>query len=244
MNKRKKVALVTGGISGIGESISVCLKKNDYKVIANYPPGRQSDAKLFKDKHDIDVIEFDASDYNATKTAFNHMSSKHGQIDILINNAGITRDRFHHKMSYQDWQDVININLNSVFNCSRQVIESMRKNNYGRIINISSVNALKGQIGQTNYCASKAAIIGFSKALAQESASKGITVNVIAPGYVDTEMTKKIDPTIVSNQILPMIPLNRFASPSEISSLVLYLVSDDASYMTGQTISINGGLVM
>ena len=244
MVSNKKVVLITGGISGIGAEIACTLKNNNYKVIANYPPGRETDAKLFKQDNEIDVIEFDAASYNSTRTAFEHMSAKHGHVDVLINNAGITRDTFLHKMTEESWNDVINVNLNSVFNCTRHVIEMMRKNEFGRIINLSSVNALIGQIGQTNYCASKAAIIGFTKALAKENASKGITVNAIAPGYVDTEMTQKIDKEFVEKNILPMIPQGRFAKPIEIANLVLYLISNDAAYITGQTISINGGLSM
>lgn len=244
MVSNRRVVLITGGISGIGAEIARTLKHNNYKVIANYPPGREAAAKLFKQDNEIDVIEFDASLFESTRTAFEHMSSKHGHVDVLINNAGITKDTFLHKMTKDSWNDVINVNLNSVFNCTRHVIEMMRKNEFGRIINLSSVNALIGQIGQTNYCASKAAIIGFTKALAKESASKGITVNAIAPGYVDTEMTQKINKDFINNNILPFIPQGRFAKPSEIANLVKYLISDDAAYITGQTISINGGLSM
>ena len=242
MISKEKVALITGGISGIGAEIAITLSKHGYKVVANYPSFMSNVAQTFKLKNNIDTIEFDASSFDASKTAFEHMSAKHGHIDILINNAGITKDTFLHKMSFEEWKSVLNVNLDSVFNCSRHAIEIMRKKEYGRIINISSVNALQGQIGQTNYCASKAAIIGFTKALALESASKGITVNAIAPGYVNTEMTQKINKDIVENKILPKIPQGRYAHPSEIASLVTYLISDSASYITGQTISINGGM--
>tara|TARA_A100001015_G_scaffold195456_1_gene217935 strand:+ start:2865 stop:3629 length:765 start_codon:yes stop_codon:yes gene_type:complete len=244
MEQDIKVVLITGGISGIGAKIATTLNEKGYKVIANYPPGREADAKHFKENNKIDIIEFDASSFDSTRTAFEHMTAKHGHVDVLVNNAGITRDSFLHKMELADWKNVLDVNLNSVFNCTKHVIDIMRKKGFGRIINLSSVNALKGQIGQTNYCASKAAIIGFTKALALESASKGITVNAIAPGYVDTEMTQKIDKDVVKNHILPHIPQGRFAQPSEIANLVAYLIGDQASYITGQTISINGGMAM
>ena len=238
----KKTALITGGITGIGLDVSLTLQNAGYTVLANYPPSMGSVAQEVQKKHNISIIEFDASDYESVKTSLQEFMKINGSIDILINNAGITRDRFLHKMSVEEWRSVISVNLDSVFNCCHVLVPYMREQGFGRIINMSSVNALKGQIGQTNYCASKAAIIGFTKALALENASKGITVNAIAPGYVDTDMVKKIDETILKEQILSQIPMNRLAKTSEISALIKYLINDESAYITGQTISINGGL--
>jgi acetoacetyl-CoA reductase len=238
----KKTALITGGITGIGLDVSLTLQKAGYTVLANYPPSMVSVAQEIHKKHNISIIEFDASDYVSVKNSLQDFMKTNGSIDILINNAGITRDRFLHKMSVEEWRSVISINLDSVFNCCHVVVPYMREQEFGRIINMSSVNALRGQIGQTNYCASKAAIIGFTKALALENATKGITVNAIAPGYVDTDMVKKIDETILKEQILAQIPMNRLAKTSEISALIKHLINDESAYITGQTISINGGL--
>tara|TARA_B100000427_G_scaffold98455_1_gene80975 strand:- start:4420 stop:5163 length:744 start_codon:yes stop_codon:yes gene_type:complete len=238
----KRNALVTGGITGIGLEVVKGLKKEGYLVIANYPPDMKEKALKVKQEYGVEIVEFDASNYSAVEKAVIKLKDNYGSIDILINNAGITRDSFLHKMPVDDWQAVLRTNLDSVFNCCRVILPSMRGNEFGRIINISSVNALKGQIGQTNYCASKAAIIGFTKALALENAAKGVTVNAIAPGYVDTDMVKKIDSTILETQILSQIPMNRLAKTSEIAYLIRHLIKDESAYLTGQTISINGGM--
>ncbi|MBH37828.1 beta-ketoacyl-ACP reductase [bacterium] len=242
LKKEKRNALVTGGVTGIGLEVVKELKKEGCLVIANYPPHMKDTAFKVKEHYDVDIAEFDASDYEAVEKAINTITNQYGDIDILVNNAGITKDSFLHKMKIDEWTDVLRINLDSVFNCCRVMLPNMRKNQFGRIINISSVNALKGQVGQTNYCASKAAIIGFTKALALENASKGVTVNAIAPGYVNTDMVKKIDSSILETQILTQIPMNRLAKTIEIASLIRHLIKDESAYLTGQTISINGGM--
>ena len=242
LKKEKRNALVTGGVTGIGLEVVKELKKEGCLVIANYPPHMKDTAFKVKEHYDVDIAEFDASDYEAVEKAINTITNQYGDIDILVNNAGITKDSFLHKMKIDEWTDVLRINLDSVFNCCRVMLPNMRENQFGRIINISSVNALKGQVGQTNYCASKAAIIGFTKALALENASKGVTVNAIAPGYVNTDMVKKIDSSILETQILTQIPMNRLAKTIEIASLIRHLIKDESAYLTGQTISINGGM--
>tara|TARA_Y100000591_G_scaffold331980_1_gene367679 strand:+ start:1851 stop:2594 length:744 start_codon:yes stop_codon:yes gene_type:complete len=241
-NSEKRVALVTGGITGIGLEVVKELKQEGHTVIANYPPQMKEQAQDVMKQYDIEIVEFDASHYNDVEHAIHALIKQFGDISILVNNAGITKDCFLHKMTVSDWHDVLKINLDSVFNCCRILLPSMRDNGFGRIINISSVNALMGQIGQTNYCASKAAIIGFTKALALENAVKGVTVNAIAPGYVNTDMVKKIDTTILETQILTQIPMKRLAETIEIASLIRHLVKDESAYLTGQTISINGGM--
>ena len=241
-NKQQKNALVTGGITGIGLEVVKSLKLAGHYVVANFPPSMKAIAESVKKEYGIEIIEFDASEYSQVDNAIRKLVETIGSIDILVNNAGITRDRFLHKMTIEEWKAVLSINLDSVFNCCHVLLPSMRENEYGRIINMSSVNALKGQVGQTNYCASKAAIIGFTKALALENASKGVTVNAIAPGYVDTDMVKKIDETILKEQIISHIPMKRLAKTAEIASLISHLIKDESAYLTGQTISINGGL--
>ncbi len=242
IKKDKRNTLVTGGITGIGLEVVKELQKEGYLVIANYPPHMKERAVKVKEEIGVDIVEFDASNYDDVEKSIKKLESEYGEINILINNAGITKDGFLHKMPVNDWQAVLRTNLDSVFNCCRVILPSMRGNEFGRIINISSVNALKGQVGQTNYCASKAAIIGFTKALALENAAKGVTVNAIAPGYVDTEMVKKIDSDILESQILTQIPMNRLAKTSEIAFLIRHLIKDESAYLTGQTISINGGM--
>ena len=237
-----KVVLVTGGTRGIGASISQLLKSNDYNVIANYNSNDQA-ALDFKEKNEIDVMKCDVSNYDSCKEMVEKIKSEHGNIEILINNAGITKDAPLHKMQKEAWEQVINVNLNSIFNLTSNVINEMRNNGFGRIIHISSVNGQKGQFGQTNYAATKSALIGFSKSLALESASKGITSNVIAPGYINTEMVAAIREDIL-NKIVDTIPTKRLGKSGEIAEMVLYLVSDKASYINGATLSINGGLWM
>ena len=237
-----KVALITGGTRGIGAAIAAKLKQDGMAVVSTYV-GRDDPAQEFSKKTGIEVLKFDVGYFESCKTGILEVEKKYGDIQVVVNNAGITKDRFLHKMNSEEWEAVINTNLNSLFNICRNVIEKMRAKNYGRIISISSINGLKGQVGQTNYSAAKAGIIGFSKALALENANKGITVNVIAPGYVGTDMVKKIDPTILKG-IVAQIPVGRLAEPSEIANLASYLASDAAGFITGATFSINGGQYM
>ena len=237
-----KVALVTGGTRGIGAAIGKKLKEDGYKVIATYV-GLDEPSQQFSKENGIEIYKFDVAYFESCKNGIAEIEKKYGDIEVVINNAGITKDRFLHKMTPEEWNAVIDTNLNSLFNICRNVIEKMRAKNYGRIVSISSINGLKGQVGQTNYSAAKAGIIGFSKALALENANKGITVNVIAPGYVGTDMVKKIDPTILKG-IVSQIPVGRLAEPTEIAALASYLVGDKAGFITGATFSINGGQYM
>ncbi len=238
-----KLALVTGGIRGIGEEITIALKQKGYEVIANYHQNHEL-AEQFSKKHSVTVMSWDVSNFEECKKNIEQIVKKHGKsISILINNAGITQDSMMHKMQPEQWNQVININLTSCFNMARNVIENMRNENFGRIVNISSVNAQSGQVGQTNYSASKAGIIGFTKALAKESAPKGITVNCIAPGYIDTDMMKNI-PQKILDEIINQVPVKRLGLPQEIARTILFLVDDNAGFITGETISVNGGYYM
>ena len=239
----KKLALVTGGTRGIGAAIGARLKQDGHEVVSTYI-GRPEAAEAFTKETGIKTYKFDVAYFESCRDAVAKIEKDFNQsIDIVINNAGITKDRFLHKMSADEWNAVISTNLTSFFNITRNVIEKMREKKFGRIISLSSVNGIKGQIGQANYSAAKAGIIGFSKAIAQENANKGITVNVIAPGYVGTDMVKKIDPTILQG-IVSQIPVNRLADPSEIAALASYLSSDAAGFITGATFNINGGQYM
>ena len=237
-----KIAIVTGGTRGIGASISKKLKSSNFKVIANYTSNDDA-AESFSKENNIEVIKWDVSNYDECQESVNKIYEDNKSIDILINNAGITRDAPLHKMSRDNWQKVIDVNLNSVFNMTSLVINKMRENSFGRIIHISSVNGQKGQFGQTNYAATKSALIGFSKSLALESASKGITSNVICPGYINTEMVAAIREDILKS-IIETIPNKRLGEANEVAEMVDYLVSDKASYVNGSTFSINGGLWM
>jgi len=238
-----KLALVTGGTRGIGAAIAVKLKADGYNVISTYI-GHPENAEKFSKETGIKVYKFDVAYFESCQKGISEIEQSEGKsIDILINNAGITKDRFLHKMSSDEWNAVINTNLNSAFNMTRNVIEKMRNNKFGRIISISSINGIKGQIGQANYSAAKAGLIGFTKAIAQENANKGVTANIIAPGYVGTDMVKKIDPNILKT-IVAQIPVGRLAEPSEIAALASYLASDQAGFITGATFSINGGQYM
>ncbi len=235
-----KLAIVTGGTRGIGAAISRKLKEKGYFVVAGYNSNGSS-AETFHDQTGITVKKWDVSDYNACINAVSEIEKEFGMtVGILVNNAGITKDSMLHKMKPEDWGAVINTNLTSCFNMCHAVINQMRQNAFGRIVNISSINALAGQIGQTNYSAAKAGIIGFSKALARETASKNITVNVIAPGYIATDMVAAINPDILE-QIIDKIPVKRLGEPSEIARAVSFLISDQAGFITGETLSINGG---
>jgi len=241
------VAFVTGGMGGIGTAICKRLGRDGYKVVANYLPGydRADEwlAMMRAEGYDVYGADGNVEDYESCADMMYRVRSTVGVVDILVNNAGITRDGVFKRMSPTDWYAVINTNLNSVFNVTRQVIDGMMEKNWGRVINISSVNALKGQFGQTNYSAAKAGMHGFTKALAQEVVKKGITVNTISPGYVATDMVKAIRPDVLQ-QIIAQIPMGRLAEPSEIAGLISYLVSEEAGYITGSNISINGGLHM
>jgi acetoacetyl-CoA reductase len=242
-----RVAFVTGGMGGIGTAICKRLASNGNKVVANCLPDydRKEEwlASMRAQGYAVHAAEGNVEEFDSCADMFYRISSIIGPVDILVNNAGITRDGVFKRMSESDWYDVINTNLNSVFNVTRQVVEGMTDRGWGRIINVSSVNALKGQFGQTNYSAAKAGMHGFSKALAQEVVRKGVTVNTISPGYVATEMVMAIRAE-VREQIVATIPMGRLALPDEIGGLVSYLASDDAGYITGANISINGGLHM
>lgn len=237
-----KICLVTGGTRGIGAAISILLKKNNYKVIANYASNDQK-ALEFAEANNIKVKKFDVSNYEDCKEKINSIEEELGAISILINNAGITRDAAIHKMTQLQWSEVISTNLNSAFNLVSNVINGMRNNGFGRIIHVSSVNGQKGQFGQTNYAASKAAIFGFSKSLALEVAGKGITSNVVAPGYINTEMVAAIREDILKS-IVDTIPAKRLGESTEIAEMILFLISDKGNYINGATFSVNGGLRM
>ncbi|MCU0953622.1 MAG: beta-ketoacyl-ACP reductase [Hyphomicrobium sp.] len=235
-----RVALVTGGTRGIGHAISVALKNAGYRVAASYA-GNDAAAQQFQVETGIPVYKFDVSDYEASEKAVKQVEKDLGPIDVLVNNAGITRDTMFHKMTKEHWDAVIGTNLNGLFNVTRPVWEGMRSRKFGRVINISSINGQKGQMGQVNYSASKAGDIGFTKALAQEGARAGITVNVICPGYIATEMVKAVPQDVLEKNILPQIPVGRLGEPSEIARCVVFLAADDAGFITGATLTANGG---
>ncbi|CAO3458702.1 Acetoacetyl-CoA reductase (EC 1.1.1.36) [Azospirillum argentinense] len=234
-----RVAVVTGGTRGIGEAISVALKNAGYVVAANYA-GNDEKAKEFSARTGIAVYKFDVSDFDAVKDGIAKITVELGPVDVVVNNAGITRDGVIHRMTPQQWNDVIATNLTSCFNLCRNVIDGMRERGFGRIVNIGSVNGQAGQYGQVNYAAAKSGIHGFTKALAQEGAAKGVTVNAIAPGYIDTDMVRAVPPNVLE-KIVARIPVGRLGKAEEIARGVLFLVGDDAGFITGSTLSINGG---
>ncbi len=234
-----RVAVVTGGTRGIGHAISIALKEKGFRVAANYA-GNDSAAQTFQGETGIPAYKWDVGDYEACASGLRRVEADLGPVDAVVNNAGITKDAMLHKMTPEMWNDVIRVDLNSMFNMSHPVIEGMRNRNWGRIINISSINGQKGQMGQTNYSAAKAGVIGFTKALAQETARKGITVNCIAPGYVDTDMVAAV-PEKVLEGIIAQIPVGRLGKAQEIARCVTFLASDEAAFMTGATLTINGG---
>jgi acetoacetyl-CoA reductase len=243
----QRIAFVSGGMGGIGTAVCRRLGRSGVKVVAGCLPGYERKdswlATMRSEGLQVHAAEGDVDDYKSCADMFYQISSVVGSVDILVNNAGITRDGVLKRMSSADWYAVINTNLNSVFNVTRQVIEGMTERGWGRIINISSVNALKGQFGQTNYAAAKAGMHGFAKALAQEVVKRGVTVNTVSPGYVETDMVRAMKPEVLQS-IIGQIPMGRLARPEEIASLVAYLASEEAGYVTGANISINGGLHM
>ena len=240
---KQRIAVVSGGTRGIGAAISVALHNAGYKVAANYA-SRDDAAKSFSKETGIAVYKWDISDFEACQKGIEQVQKDFGgNVSVLVNNAGITRDTAMHKMTHENWETVIDTNLTSCFNMSRSVIESMRDKKFGRIVNISSMNGQLGQFGQTNYSAAKAGIFGFTKALARETASRGITVNAVSPGYIATEMVKAVREDIMQ-QIVAQIPVGRLGEPEEIARAVLFLVADEASFITGETISVNGGQYM
>ena len=233
------VAIVTGGTRGIGGAVSAALNDAGHTVAATYA-GNAEAAKRFSDRTGIRTYRFDVSDFEACQDAVDRIAKDLGPIGILVNNAGITRDGTMHRMSFDRWNAVLQTNLSSCFNMSRCVIEGMRERGFGRIVNIGSVNGQAGQYGQVNYAAAKSGIHGFTKALAQEGAARGITVNAIAPGYIDTDMVRAV-PEKVLEKIIATIPVGRLGHASEIAKAVIFLVDDDMGFMTGSTLSINGG---
>ncbi len=235
-----RVALVTGGTRGIGAAISVALKAAGYRVAANYA-GNDEKAKAFEAETGIHAFKWDVSNYQACVEGIAKVEAELGPVEILVNNAGITRDAMFHKMTPEQWNEVISTNLTGVFNMTHPVWSGMRDRNFGRVITISSINGQKGQMGQANYSAAKAGDLGITKALAQEGAAKGITVNAICPGYIGTEMVRAIPEKVLNERIIPQIPVGRLGEPEEIARIVVFLASDDAGFITGSTISANGG---
>jgi acetoacetyl-CoA reductase len=238
-----RVAVVTGGTRGIGEAISIALKDAGYQVAANYG-GNDEAASKFKEKTGIPVYKWDVSDFQACQDGIAKVEADLGPVEVLVNNAGITRDTTLHRMKPEQWSEVIRTNLDSLFNMTRGVIEGMRERSFGRIVNISSINGQKGQFGQANYSAAKAGLIGFTKTVAQENAAKGITVNAVAPGYIGTEMVRAVPEDVLKSKILPLIPVGRLGEPEEVARCVAFLASDEAGFITGSTLSANGGQYM
>jgi len=238
-----RIALVTGGTRGIGHAVCDALNEAGYTVAASYA-GNDIAAEKFREVTGIPVYKFDVGDFEACAAAAAAIEADLGPIEVLVNNAGITRDSALHKMTPEKWGEVIGTNLNGIFNMTRNVIEGMRGRGFGRIISISSINGQKGQFGQTNYSAAKAGDIGFTKALALETASKGITVNAIAPGYIGTEMVRAIPEDILTGKIIPQIPVGRLGEPEEVARCVVFLAADEAGYITGSTLTVNGGQYM
>ena len=238
-----RVAVVTGGTRGIGHAISIALKNKGCRVAATYA-GNDTAARQFQAETGIPIYKFDVGDYAACQEGVTRITRDLGPVDILVNNAGITRDSMLHRMTKENWDAVIHTNLDSVFNMTRLVIEGMRARNFGRVINISSINGRKGQMGQANYSAAKAALLGFTKAVAQESAARGITVNVIAPGYIATQKVQAVPKEILETKIVPLIPVGRLGTAEEIARCVSFLAADDAGFITGSCLDANGGQYM
>ncbi|MEM5419955.1 MULTISPECIES: 3-ketoacyl-ACP reductase [Paraburkholderia] len=243
----ERIAYVTGGMGGIGTGICQRLAKQGFKVVAGCGPHSPRRAKWLEDQKalgfDFVASEGNVGDWDSTRQAFDKVKAEVGEIDVLVNNAGITRDVVFRKMTREDWTAVIDTNLTSLFNVTKQVIDGMVERGWGRIINISSVNGQKGQFGQTNYSTAKAGIHGFTMALAQEVATKGVTVNTVSPGYIGTDMVKSIRPDVLE-KIVATIPVRRLGAPEEIASIVAWLASDESGFATGADFSLNGGLHM
>ncbi|CDZ52527.1 beta-ketoacyl-ACP reductase [Neorhizobium galegae] len=235
-----RVALVSGGTRGIGAAISVALKAAGYRVAANFA-GNEEKAKAFHDETGIPVFKWDVSSYQACVDGIAQVEAELGPIEVLVNNAGITRDGMFHKMTPEQWNEVIGTNLTGLFNMTHPIWNGMRDREFGRVVNISSINGQKGQMGQVNYSAAKAGDLGFTKALAQEGASKNITVNAICPGYIATEMVRAVPEKVLNERIIPLIPVGRLGEPEEIARCVVFLASDDAGFITGSTLTANGG---
>ncbi|MBK1864816.1 acetoacetyl-CoA reductase [Aestuariivirga sp. YIM B02566] len=238
-----RVAVVTGGTRGIGAAIAKALKQEGYQVVASYA-GNDEAANKFKAETGIAVRKWDVGNYDACASNLKAIEAELGPVDVLVNNAGITKDGMFHKMTSDQWYQVINTNLNSLFNMCRPLIEGMRERGFGRIINISSINGQKGQMGQVNYSASKAGDIGFTKALAQENAKKGITVNAICPGYIATEMVMAVPKDVLEKSVIPHIPVGRLGQPEEVARCVVFLASDHSGFITGSVLTANGGQYM
>ncbi|CDZ68129.1 beta-ketoacyl-ACP reductase [Neorhizobium galegae] len=235
-----RVALVSGGTRGIGAAISVALKAAGYRVAANFA-GNEEKAKAFHDETGIPVFKWDVSSYQACVDGIAKVEAELGPIEVLVNNAGITRDGMFHKMTPEQWNEVVGTNLTGLFNMTHPIWNGMREREFGRVVNISSINGQKGQMGQVNYSAAKAGDLGFTKALAQEGAAKNITVNAICPGYIATEMVRAVPEKVLNERILPLIPVGRLGEPEEIARCVVFLASDDAGFITGSTLTANGG---
>ncbi|HJV51885.1 MAG TPA: acetoacetyl-CoA reductase [Noviherbaspirillum sp.] len=241
----QRVALVTGGMGGLGEAICQRLYRSGYRVVTTYSPHNDHAPTWLKEQKeagfDFSAYMINVSDFASCEAGVMKVVTDLGRIDVLVNNAGITRDATFKKMTKEDWRSVIETNLDSVFNVTKQVLHGMLESQWGRIINISSVNGQKGAFGQTNYSAAKAGLHGFTKALALEVASKGITVNTVSPGYLRTKMVTKVPKEILETKILPEIPVGRLGEPAEVAGLIAYLCSDEAGFLTGANIAINGG---
>ncbi|WP_281977129.1 beta-ketoacyl-ACP reductase [Pseudorhizobium flavum] len=235
-----RVALVTGGTRGIGAAISVALAAAGFRVAASFA-GNEEKAKAFGEKTGIPVFKWDVSNYQECADGVARIEAEIGPVEVLVNNAGITRDGMFHKMTPEQWNEVIGTNLTGLFNMTHQVWGGMRDRGFGRIINISSINGQKGQMGQVNYSAAKAGDLGFTKALAQEGAAKNITVNAICPGYIGTDMVKAVPEKVLNERIIPQIPVGRLGEPEEVARCVVFLASDDAGFITGSTLTVNGG---
>jgi acetoacetyl-CoA reductase len=235
-----RVALVSGGTRGIGAAISTALKAAGYSVAANFA-GNTEKATEFHEATGIPVFQWDVSDYDSCVAGIIEVEAQLGPVDVLVNNAGITRDGMFHKITSQQWKEVIDTNLSGLFNMTHPVWPGMRERGFGRIINISSINGQRGQMGQVNYSAAKAGDLGFTKALAQEGASKNITVNAICPGYIGTDMVRAIPQKVLDEKIIPQIPVGRLGEPEEIARCVLFLASEEAGFITGSTLTANGG---
>ncbi len=241
----KRVALITGGMGGLGETISTKMADAGYRVAVTHSPSNKTHAQWLQEMqgkgYDFHAYPCDVADFDSAKSCVDQVVADVGPVDILVNNAGITKDTTFRKMSKEQWDAVIRTNLDSVFNMTKQVYDSMMERGWGRIINVSSVNGSKGAFGQTNYAAAKAGMHGFTKSLALESARKGVTVNTISPGYIGTKMVMAIPKDVLDSKILPQIPVSRLGKPEEVAGLIIYLCSEEAAFVTGANIAINGG---